>query len=1020
MNKQRALVAIALLACNAFAFAQTPPVSPAPPSAVDAGESAYVGADTRVGLGYDDKTKLRGELYRVFSESDTSALLGEAWLSRNAGGVKLSYNWLPEAAKPAMDSAVRKFFIAADRNTEGDAKVTIGGGFETSRFFGGLYGSAAVTGRREIGDNTVATVETIQGDDGRPFLQDITTAIRTRLFERPYDYGVGARIGHFYDPALLRLTLGADYEWGRDSARQTTISLGLEKFFPNAPYSIALNAEHYRKSGGFDAGTSDNRFMAMFRYEFGGPVFRPTREYRMVEAPARMPAAPVPVPVPVAKSPAPPEPPRPPAAAASPVAPIMAPAPPPAPRKEKRLVKTTASMATDAFFEFDKSVLTPAARTALDGVLARIRTSGFEGNLRLTGHTCDIGSARYNQGLSERRAQAVKNYLVANGGIASNVILAEGKGLTNPKYPNTRAERHKNRRVDLEFVTYEDKIEEVTLPPEPAPRVAAPPPPPAPPAPLPAPVAAPVPVPPPAPVAAVEWRREVIEKEPTWVRRALRQSLPHKQSVDVYRQREQETTVTAGAKRYINRPPAAVNDAYTIAFNATGSVFDVLANDTDPDGDPLTVTGVGAAVHGAAAVAAGKVTYTPSSGFSGTDSFTYSIADGNGGMASATVSVTIQVPPNRPPVAQNDAYTLDQNSSNNSLNVLANDSDPDGDTLAIASVGTPAHGSTSIAGNRVNYTPANGYAGTDSFSYSIADGKGGTASATVTITVAAVAVNHPPVAQNDAYTVVRDSSGNSLNVLANDSDPDGDTLTITAVGSPAHGSASISGNRVSYTPAAGYSGADSFTYTIADGNGGTAGASVTITVTAPAVNNPPSAVNDSYTVDRNSSANSLNVLANDSDPDGDVLSITAVSVPAHGTASIVGNRVSYTPTPGYVGADSFTYTIADGRGGTASATVSITVANPAGNAPPVARDDVFLVSQRFTDLDVLANDSDPDGDSLTIVAVTQPPLGSVSISADGKSVRYTMPFMFNRTSFTYTISDGHGGTATATVLLIDP
>ncbi|MBK8739365.1 MAG: hypothetical protein IPM02_07380 [Betaproteobacteria bacterium] len=141
MSKERALVAIALLACSAFAYAQTPSVSPAPSAAVDGGESAYVGADTRVGLGYDDKTKLRGELYRVFSESDTSALLGEAWLSRNAGGLKLSYNWLPEAAKPALDSAVRKFFIAADRNTEGDAKVTIGGGFETSRFFGGIYGS---------------------------------------------------------------------------------------------------------------------------------------------------------------------------------------------------------------------------------------------------------------------------------------------------------------------------------------------------------------------------------------------------------------------------------------------------------------------------------------------------------------------------------------------------------------------------------------------------------------------------------------------------------------------------------------------------------------------------------------------------------------------------------------------------------------------------------------------------------------------------------------------------------------
>ena len=1016
MSKERALAVLALLACGSVAFAQTASAPAAPPTTAESGESAYVGADTRVGLGYDDKTRLRGELYRVFSESDTSALLGEAWLSRNAGGVKLSYNWLPEAARPATDPAVRKFFIAADRNAEGDAKVTIGGGFETSRFFGGLYGSAAVTGRREIGDSTVATVQTVQGDDGRPFLQDITTAVRTRLFERPYDYGVGARIGHFYDPALLRLTLGADYEWGRDSARQTTISLGLEKFFPNAPYSVALSAEHYRKSGGFDAGASDNRFMAMLRYEFGGPIFRPTREYRMVEVPARTQPAPVPAPIPA-------DPPRAPAVAAAPAvvpaaAPAVTAAAPAAPRKEKRLVKTTASMSTDAFFEFDKSVLTPAARNALDGVLARIRTSGFEGNLRLTGHTCDIGSARYNQGLSERRAQAVKNYLVANGGIASNVIIAEGKGLTNPRYPNTRAERHKNRRVDLEFVTYEDKIEEVTLPPEPAPRVAAPQLPPAPPPAAPA--VTPAPVPPAAPVAAVEWRREVIEKEPTWVRRALRQSLPHKQSVDVYRQQEQETTVTAGAKRYINRPPAAVNDAYTIAFNAAGSLFDVLANDTDPDGDPLTITGVGAAGHGTAAVAGGKVTYTPTSGFSGTDSFTYAIADGKGGTASATVSVTIQGPPNRPPVAQNDAYTVDQNSSNNSLNVLANDSDPDGDTLSIASVGTPAHGSASVAGNRVNYTPANGYAGTDSFTYSIADGKGGTASATVTITVAAVAVNRPPVAQNDAYTVARDSSGNNLNVLANDSDPDGDTLTITSVSTPAHGSASISGNRVLYTPAAGYSGADSFTYTIADGNGGTASASVSITVFPPAVNNPPVAVNDGYTVDRNSSANSLNVLANDSDPDGDVLTITAVSAPVHGTASIVGNRVNYTPTPGYVGADSFTYTIADGRGGTASATVSITVANPAGNAPPVARDDVFLISQRFTDLDVLANDSDPDGDSLTIVAVTQPPLGTVTINADGRSLRYTMPFMFNRTTFTYTISDGHGGTATANVLLIDP
>src|SRR5205807_2335148 len=145
------------------------------------------------------------------------------------------------------------------------------------------------------------------------------------------------------------------------------------------------------------------------------------------------------------------------------------------------------------------------------------------------------------------------------------------------------------------------------------------------------------------------------------------------------------------------------------------------------------------------------------------------------------------------------------------------------------------------------------------FTYTIADGKGGSASATVSITV-----NAPPTAANDSYTVQRSSSNNSLSVLANDSDPNGDPLTITAVGTPAHGTASIGSGVILYTPTAGYAGPDSFTYTISDGKGGTASATVSILV-----NSPPVAVNDSFTVQRNSSNNALGVLANDSDPDGD-------------------------------------------------------------------------------------------------------------------------------------------------------
>ncbi|MEO8133999.1 MAG: Ig-like domain-containing protein [Betaproteobacteria bacterium] len=997
MKRKDLAIAALLMAFGSVALAQTAAVATAAETSSE--PSGYIGANTRVGIGYDDTTRLRGELYRVLYESGTSAVLGEAWLSRNAGGVKFSYNWLPEPAVGAADASVRKFFLAADRNTDGDAKLTLGGGIEKSSFFGGAYVSHAITGRRELGDTTVSTMETVQGNDGRPFLQDITTSVRTRLFERAYDYGLGVRVGRFYENALVRVALGADYEWGRESARQTTVSVGLEKFFYNAPYSIALNAEHHRKSGGFEPTGSDNRIMAMFRYEFGGPSYRPLKEYRTVQVPAKEISSPV--------APAAPEPAK--AVPAASVAP--APLPPAAPRTEKRLIKTTASMSADAFFEFDRAVLTPAARTALDGVITQIKNAGFTGNLQVTGNTCDIGPAAYNQRLSERRAAAVKSYLVSNGGIDPGVVISRGLGESSPKYPNTRTERHKNRRVDLEFVTYEDKVEIVSLPPEPV-TVA--------PIPVPPAVAAPVqPAPKPAPAAKVEWTREEIVTEPTWVRRALRQSLPHKQTVDVYRQREQSTTVTPGEKRYINRPPIAVNDAFTVLFGSTGNAFDVLANDSDPDGDALAITAVGVPAHGTVVVLGGRVSYTPVSGFSGADTFTYAISDGKGGTAAATVSVTVTGPPNRPPVAQNDSFTVNQNSSANSFNVLANDSDPDGDALTVTAIGPPAHGVASLSSGNVSYTPTTGFTGSDAFTYTISDGRGGTASATVSVTIQPVVVNRPPVAQNDAYTVDQNSSANSLNVLANDSDPDGDALAITAVGTPAHCTATIVGNRISYTPAPGYSGADGFGYTISDGKGGTANATVGITIVVPALNRPPVAQDDAFTVAQDSSANSLNVLANDSDPDGDTLTLTAVSAPARGTAVIAGNRVSYTPASGFFGTDTFTYTIADGRGGTASATVTVTVASANANRPPVARDDVFVVFQS-TNLDVLANDSDPDGDNLTITAVTQPQSGLIEILAGGKLLRFTMPFAFNRTTFTYTISDGRGGIATANVTLIDP
>ena len=276
-------------------------------------------------------------------------------------------------------------------------------------------------------------------------------------------------------------------------------------------------------------------------------------------------------------------------------------------------------------------------------------------------------------------------------------------------------------------------------------------------------------------------------------------------------------------------------------------------------------------------------------------------------------------PVNHAPDAVDDAATT-QTATPVTIDVLANDSDPDGDALRISLVGPGAHGSVSTDGARVTYTPNPGFIGTDVFTYTANDSWGGSDSAQVT-----VRVNARPLAQNDAAETHEDQPI-SIEVLANDRDPDGDALTVSAVGQPAHGSATIEADGgISYVPNANFHGSDSFTYTIDDGNGGSAVGTVTVTVHA--VNDAPTAVPDSVTTQKNKTVR-VAVLANDSDGDGDALTVYSVSRAANGTVSIRHDgTVQYRPKSNFTGTDSFTYTISDGNGGAATATVTVTVTN---------------------------------------------------------------------------------------------
>ena len=464
-----------------------------------------------------------------------------------------------------------------------------------------------------------------------------------------------------------------------------------------------------------------------------------------------------------------------------------------------------------------------------------------------------------------------------------------------------------------------------------------------------------------------------------------------------------------------NQAPHANNDVASLIAGSS-KIINVLGNDTDANGDPLHVQSVTQPAHGTVTINAdGTVTYVPVAGYTGPDSFTYTINDGHGGTSTATVNCTVNPAANIPPVANNDAATILAGTPK-IINVLSNDTDANGDPLRVQSVTQPAHGTVTInPDGTVTYVPVAGYSGPDSFTYTITDGHGGTSTATVNCTVNPAA-NTPPDAVNDSSDVVQ-GTPKVLNVLSNDTDANGDPLRVQSVTQPLHGTATINPDgTVTYIPTAGYTGPDSFTYTINDGKGGTDTATVTLTVKPPVnTNTAPDAVNDAVDAVIGT-PKVINVLSNDTDANGDPLRVQSITQPLNGTATInPDGTVTYVPNPGYVGNDIFTYTINDGKGGTDTATVTIAVKPPANIAPDAINDasDVILNTAKI--INVLSNDTDANGDPLRVQSVTQGLNGTASINPDG-TVTYTPNAGFTGNDvFTYTINDGKGGTDTATV-----
>ncbi len=471
-------------------------------------------------------------------------------------------------------------------------------------------------------------------------------------------------------------------------------------------------------------------------------------------------------------------------------------------------------------------------------------------------------------------------------------------------------------------------------------------------------------------------------------------------------------TLTVGL---INDAPVVVDDRYSLAEGAAlaaDTATGVLANDSDPEGDPLTATLVSDVAHGALALHSdGSFTYTHDGSETLRDHFTYQATDGMVNSRVATVTFII-TPVNDAPVAAPNAYSLNEGATlvvSATTGVLANDSDVDSDVLTAVLVSDVAHGLLTLNPDG-SFTYAHDGSETthDHFTYRASDGMAESNIVTVTFTIAPV--NDPPIATDDAYTL---AEGDTLSVdvtaglLANDNDVDSETLTVTLVSDVMHGALDLQPDgSFTYTHDGGETTRDTFTYRATDGAAVSNLATVTLTITP--VNDPPVAMDDYYTVDEGGAliiAAADGVLVNDVDVDSDTLIATLISDAAHGALDLQSDgSFTYTHDGGETAYDHFIYRVSDGVTWGNTATVHIDIDNV--NDAPVAQPDVATTSEdTLVIVDVLANDMDVDGDRLFVVAVTQPNHGATTNY--GGAVAYMPAPDFNgEDAFSYTVSDG--------------
>lgn len=475
-----------------------------------------------------------------------------------------------------------------------------------------------------------------------------------------------------------------------------------------------------------------------------------------------------------------------------------------------------------------------------------------------------------------------------------------------------------------------------------------------------------------------------------------------------------------------NLPPVGQPDQFTL--NQDGILIldraaGVLKNDFDPEGHPLSRIITKYPSNGKfSPVDRGGFTYQPNPGFSGVDTFTYEVSDGQLSAGPITAKLVV-IPTNKKPQANPDSWSVTQNTKLTVLpseGVLKNDLDPQGAILSAMLESHPKNGTlTPIDGGGFYYISNLGFIGTDTFTYHNSNGSIDSNSTTVSITVTAPPLKRPQ-AKTDRWSV---RSGEILSilpsgVLANDLGPQGVALTAIPVSQPQHGILSMDASGgFRYTPNAGFSGEDYFYYTANAGTLASDAVPVTISVSPKA---PPPIAPPSGTISIPGGTGVVYTPPAISEP---VVAKPTVPNPAPGrpvvivpptNGSISPNPTggfSYQPNPGFTGTDPVVLVNSTGTSSSGNGTIAIKVTDPSANRAPVDKSHTYRSLNQSGVIEssgkgLLEFAKDPDGHYLRAVIVSFPEHGQLTLQPNGEFIYSPEPGFTGTDTFQWKSTDG--------------